>query len=160
MAKSIANRKNQQFAQKVAQLADLLQSQGMDIMDDLVPIAMDYEQKIINDIKRDSPRDTGEYAAGWSELRSFKSPTKWWAVVGNKREMIYASSGAHSLVNILEYGHVNRGGKSWTQAKPHVRGNYYRNVNAFQKDVKAIFFEELGEQGKTTKEIRRLWSSK
>ena len=106
-------------------------------------ILTEIGRETANDIKMHSPKNTGEYANGWTYRISEK----------NKTVIIYNDSDQVTLSHLLEYGTVPRKTVSTVSKKgkrltphytgeliprEHIRPAYNRSVIKFQKDLEKI----------------------
>lgn len=85
--------------------------------------------ELLTNIKRDSPKETGDYKRGW-RLKVTSANT------GNKSVMVYNATKGF-LTHLLENGHAKRGGGR-VEAKPHIRKNEVEIVSKFEKSVEEI----------------------
>jgi hypothetical protein len=84
--------------------------------------------KVKNEIKQNSPRDTGEYADSWSQKTSRKE--------GNTTVTIYNKK-KPQLTHLLEFGHAKvNGGR--VPGIPHIRPAYDKFVPQMEKDIEKI----------------------
>src|SRR5690606_14025058 len=83
---------------------------------------------LTKDIKVNSPKDTGKYAAGWTRKKE--------GYGGNVSYTTY-NKNRGSLVHLLENGHAKRGGGR-VAGKPHVRPATDKETDLLEKNVKSI----------------------
>lgn len=84
--------------------------------------------KVKREIKQDSPRDSGEYADGWSRKTSRKG--------GNTTVTIYNKE-KPSLTHLLEFGHAKvNGGR--VAGMPHIQPAYDKFVPIMEKNIEQI----------------------
>lgn len=85
---------------------------------------------IRNTAVAEAPKDTGEYARGFTVTKPRRGRQ------GNERRVIW--NRRHSrLVHLLEFGHAKRGGGR-VPGKPHLRPAYDRHIGRFQENVRRI----------------------
>mgnify|MGYP000958998192 CR=1 FL=1 len=83
---------------------------------------------MVKDLKIDSPKNTGEYAKGWTSKRD-TSGGSYKRVVHNKAKP--------GLVHLLEFGHQKvNGGR--VGERPHLRPTYDRHAGKLEKAIKDI----------------------
>lgn len=87
----------------------------------------DAAQEMVNELRRTSPNDTGEYARGWANRVEHESDEDIRVVVYNKTRP--------SLTHLLENGHAKvNGGR--TEARPHIRPAADRAGKRLEQKVK------------------------
>lgn len=83
---------------------------------------------MVQDLKIDSPKDTGKYAKGWTSKKD-TSGGSYKRVVHNKEKP--------SLVHLLEFGHAKvNGGR--VDGRPHLRTAYDRHAGKLENAIKNI----------------------
>ena len=87
---------------------------------------------VVEDIKANAPRRTGEYARGWSRRKS-KSSNRVTHIVYNTKKP--------QLTHLLEHGHAKRSGGR-VEGKPHIRPAVDRHLPAMERR-----FEQIIERG-------------
>lgn len=95
------------------EMRKILEDYGEDVQiivnEEVVKIA----KEAVTKVKKESPKNTGDYAKGWK----MKKKEKRFGV----ETTVYNSTHGW-LVHLLEHGHAKRnGGRDETQAKPHVK---------------------------------------
>ena len=83
---------------------------------------------VLEDIKKTSPVDTGEYKKGWARKKSRLS--------GQTEYTIY-NKNKPSLAHLLEIGHAKVGGGR-VRAIPHIRPAYDKHVPKMEKRIERI----------------------
>lgn len=83
----------------------------------------DVSNVLVDDLKRDSPEETGSYKKGWRK----KKTSKGW-IVHNKTD--------YQLTHLLEYNHARKGGGRPVPAKVHIRPNEEKAIREFVKRTK------------------------
>ena len=78
----------------------------------------DVSNQLVDDIKRDSPEKTGDYAKGWRKKKTLKG---W--IVHNKTD--------YQLTHLLEYSHARKGGGKPVPPKVHIRPNEEKAIKEF-----------------------------
>ena len=91
----------------------------------------DTTKKIKDGIKADSPRDTGDYAKGWSQKKDGKG--------GQLSYTIY-NKNKPSLTHLLEKGFTRRNGKRQSGI-PHIRINYDQYADGLPGRIAKIIKE-------------------
>lgn len=87
-------------------------------------------KKAVKTLKETSPKDTGDYAKGWTyDKPDYYSPSTKVRTVYNKTD--------YQLTHLLENGHMNRNG-SRTEGKPHIAPAEKQAVEEFEKEVKEV----------------------
>lgn len=116
----------------IDQLAVKITQAIADYTDDVVQaieVEVDATSKaIVEDIKANAPRRTGEYARGWSRRKS-KSSNRVTHIVHNTKKP--------QLTHLLEHGHAKRSGGR-VEGKPHIRPAVDRHLPAMERRIKQI----------------------
>ena len=119
---------------KVEELSDEIVREIKNYTDEIqesVDIAMNMVSKqLVEDIKEDSPRKTGEYAKGWTRRKYAHR-----AVVYNKKKPW--------LTAPLEYGHIIKKTGGRVAARPHIAVNTRRAEDEFYDLCETIVAEGL-----------------
>ncbi|MFW6121844.1 MAG: HK97 gp10 family phage protein [Petrotogales bacterium] len=84
--------------------------------------------KVKREIKRNSPRDTGEYADSWSRKTNRK---------GGSTEVTIYNKEKPQLTHLLEFGHAKVNGGRVSEI-PHIRPAYDKFVPQMEKDIEKI----------------------
>lgn len=82
-------------------------------------------QALAADLRETSPKDTGEYAKGWTARK--EGPGRY--VAYNKKKP--------QLTHLLEHGHAKRGGGR-VEGRPHIKPAVDRHIPQFEKKVHTI----------------------
>lgn len=83
---------------------------------------------IVKELKTTSPKDTGEYAKGWTSKKN-TSGGSYKRVVHNKEKP--------GLVHLLEFGHAKvNGGR--VDGRPHLRPAAESHIGRFEKRIQEI----------------------
>lgn len=77
---------------------------------------------VVNNIKNDSPKNTGRYKKGWT----FKVTNKG-VIIFNKK---YGG-----LTHLLEKGHLKVGGVGRVPPQPHIKENEQKGINIFISEI-------------------------
>lgn len=88
------------------------------VQDEFEEAKEDVSKKLVDDLKRDSPEKTGDYAKGWRK----KKTNKGW-IVHNKTN--------YQLTHLLEYSHARKGGGKPVPPKVHIRPNEEKAIKEF-----------------------------
>ena len=83
---------------------------------------------VLEDIKANAPRRTGEYAKGWSRRKSKSSRRVTHTIHNTKRPQ---------LAHLLEHGHAKRSGGR-VEGKPHIRPAVDRHLPAMERRIEQI----------------------
>jgi hypothetical protein len=84
---------------------------------------------VLNDVKSNSPVDTGAYRKGWRVKREASSS-------GKVRYIVYQKS-KPQLAHLLEFGHAKASGGR-VEGRPHIRPAYDRHVPKMADRIKRI----------------------
>ncbi len=82
-------------------------------------------QALIADLRETSPKDTGEYAKGWTAKK--EGPGRY--VVYNKKKP--------QLTHLLEHGHAKAGGGR-VEGRPHIKPAEERHVPQLERKIVQI----------------------
>lgn len=104
-----------------------LQDYQQEIVDDLKDSVNDVAKECLNEIKANSPADSGDYRKGWKLKTAYESDSDIRLQVYNKDH--------YQLTHLLEDGHANVDGGR-TPGKPHIGPAADRAAAALKKDVK------------------------
>lgn len=108
-------------------IADELQAYQQDVVEDLKNSVSDAAKECLNEIKANSPADTGDYRKGWKLKKAFESESDIRLQVYNKDH--------YQLTHLLEAGHANVDGGR-TPGKPHIGPAADRAAESLEKNVK------------------------
>jgi len=82
-------------------------------------------QALVADLRETSPKDTGEYAKGWTARK--EGPGRY--VVYNKKKP--------QLTHLLEHGHAKRGGGR-VEGRPHIKPAEERHIPQLERKIAQI----------------------
>ena len=82
-------------------------------------------QALAADLRETSPKDTGEYAKGWTARKG--GPGRY--VVYNKKKP--------QLTHLLEHGHAKRGGGR-VEGRPHIKPAEERHIPQLERKIAQI----------------------
>ena len=101
-----------------------------DAIDEIIKATNKVSAYAVNELKANSPKDTGEYASGWKK-KVDKNRLKIEAVVYNGT--------SPQLTHLLEFGHVTRNGNG----RDYPRTPAYPHIDKVNKEVQKMYLEEL-----------------
>lgn len=85
-------------------------------------------KEMVAELRAISPKDTGEYAKGWTSRKETEH--------GEYRRIVY-NKNKPGLVHLLEFGHAKvNGGR--VEGKAHLRPAYDRHAGKLEKAIKDI----------------------
>lgn len=101
-----------------------------DLVDDVNSLAEKYSKKLKNELRRTSPKKTGEYAKGWSckQVDKRANVTRW---------VVYNSKKPH-VTHLLENGHKTRGGTKRVAPVRHIAPAEQKILNEFADELEQI----------------------
>ena len=106
-------------------IAKIVEDYAQDITRDVGALAVAVAKTGVQELKRRSPRKTGEYAKGWkSQVETSRTGTTVTIYNGKKPW----------LAHLLENGHAKRGGGR-VAPRPHIRPVEEKLVTEFEKAV-------------------------
>lgn len=108
-------------------IAAELQAYQQEVVDDLKSSVHDAGKACLNEIKANSPADTGDYRKGWKIKTAYESETDIRLQVYNKDH--------YQLTHLLEDGHANVDGGR-TPGRPHIGPAADQAAEKLEKDVK------------------------
>ncbi len=82
-------------------------------------------QALVADLRETSPKDTGEYAKGWTARK--EGPGRY--VVHNKEK--------YRLTHLLEHGHAKSGGGR-VEGRPHIKPAEERHIPQLERKIVRI----------------------
>ena len=85
-------------------------------------------KEMVAELRITSPKDTGEYAKGWTSRKETKH--------GEYRRIVH-NKNKPSLVHLLEKGHAKKGGGR-VDGRSHLRPAYDRHAGKLEKAIKDI----------------------
>lgn len=92
-------------------VAKELANYSQDVADGVKKEVRQVSREMVQELKRTSPRDSGQYAAGWRERTEFESAE-------DIRERVYNAK-KPQLTHLLEHGHAKQNGGR-VNGKPHI----------------------------------------
>ena len=92
-------------------VAKELADYSQDVADGVKKEVKQVAKEMVQELKRTSPRDSGDYAAGWREKTEFESTE-------DIRERVYNAK-KPQLTHLLEHGHAKQNGGR-VNGKPHI----------------------------------------
>lgn len=108
-------------------IATELQVYQQEVVDDLKDSVNDAAKACLEEIKANSPADSGDYRKGWKLKNAFESNSDIRLQVYNKDH--------YQLTHLLEDGHANVDGGR-TPGKPHIGPAADNAAAALEKNVK------------------------
>lgn len=102
-----------------------IQAYTEDVSEAIDQAARDTAKAMAQDLRETSPKDTGEYAKGWTYRKEAPGSYR----VYNKKKP--------QLTHLLEHGHAKRGGGR-VEGRPHIKPAEDRYVPEFEKKVQQI----------------------
>ena len=102
-----------------------IQAYTEDVSEAIDHAARDTAKAMAKDLRETSPKDTGEYAKGWTHRKEAPGSYR----VYNKKKP--------QLTHLLEHGHAKRGGGR-VEGRPHIKPAEDRYVPEFEKKVQQI----------------------
>jgi len=102
-----------------------IQAYTEDVSEAIDQAARDTAKAMAKDLRETSPKDTGEYAKGWTHRKEAPGSYR----VYNKKKP--------QLTHLLEHGHAKRGGGR-VEGRPHIKPAQDRYVPEFEKKVQQI----------------------
>lgn len=115
--------------------ADLLEKEVMkylseykeDISDVVEIVSNKVGQEATSELKKDSPRLTGDYAKGWRLKKDKVGKNRYTVKIHNKTD--------YQITHLLEFGHVTRNGGR-TKAIPHIKPVEEKYKKIFEQELK------------------------
>lgn len=92
-------------------VAKELAEYNQDVADGVKKEVKQVAKEMVQELKQTSPRDSGDYAAGWREKTEFESDE-------DIRERVYNAK-KPQLTHLLEHGHAKQNGGR-VNGKPHI----------------------------------------
>ena len=102
-----------------------IQAYTEDVSEAIDQAARDTAKAMTKDLRETSPKDTGEYAKGWTHRKEAPGSYR----VYNKKKP--------QLTHLLEHGHAKAGGGR-VEGIPHIKPAQDRYVPEFEKKVQQI----------------------
>lgn len=97
-----------------------------DVTESIKNHSKDIAKKYAKELKKTSPKLTGDYSKGWRVKETANGRYKEINTIHNKTE--------YPLTHLLEHGHIGRDGKR-VQPVPHIAAVEEKAVNEFLKKV-------------------------
>lgn len=98
-----------------------------EVTEDLKASVKAVAKLTVKELKKTSPRDTGDYAKGWVSTKAYESREDIRIQVHNKKH--------YQLTHLLEDGHAKRGG-GHVDGKPHIGPAADNASRRLEKEVK------------------------
>lgn len=118
------------MAIRVDELADAvseaLAEYNQEVTDELKASVKQTAKTCVAELKKTSPKDTGDYAKGWVALKAFESDSDIRMQVHNKTD--------YQLTHLLEDGHAKVGGGR-VEGQPHIGPAADNAAELLEKDV-------------------------
>ena len=111
-----------------AEIAQAVKDYTDDVKEAIEEEVKETADRTKDDIADRSPRDTGEYADGWSRRKTGRGDYV--------QHTVYNKEKPH-LVHLLEFGHANRDG-SRTPGQPHINPAIELHVNTLDDRIADI----------------------
>lgn len=115
---------------RVDELADAvseaLAEYRQDVAENLKESVKDAAKAAVSELKKTSPKDTGDYAKGWRSTTAFESDSDIRVQVHNKTD--------YQLTHLLEDGHAKVGGGR-VEGQPHIGPAADMASELLEKDV-------------------------
>ncbi|WP_461366559.1 HK97 gp10 family phage protein [Candidatus Darwinibacter acetoxidans] len=102
-----------------------IQAYTEDVSEAIDQAARDTAKAMAKDLRETSPKDTGEYAKGWTHRKEAPGSYR----VYNKKKP--------QLTHLLEHGHAKRGGGR-VEGRPHIKPAEERHLPGFERKVEQI----------------------
>lgn len=83
---------------------------------------------IVDDIKANAPRKTGEYAKGWTRRKGGQPGTISYTIYNRSKPQ---------LTHLLEHGHAKKGGGR-VEGRPHIGPAVDRHIPAMERRIEQI----------------------
>lgn len=83
---------------------------------------------IVDDIKANAPRKTGEYAKGWTRRKGTQPGTISYTIYNRSKPQ---------LTHLLEHGHVKKGGGR-VEGRPHIGPAVDKHIPAMERRIEQI----------------------
>ena len=111
------------------EIANILEDYKIETDEKVVKLVNKVIKNAKIDLVKNSPKNTGDYASGWSITIGQKGINFFSKVIYNKKH--------YRLTHLLEFGHATRDGDN-TISQPHVRH--------IENQYKEEFINELGDE--------------
>lgn len=110
-------------------IAEELENYGRDVTDELKQQVRSVAKETVQKIKSASPRNTGEYAGGWTSKVAYESDEDIRVTVYNRKKP--------QLTHLLEHGHAKASGGR-VEGKPHIGPAEQAAEKKLLKKVKVV----------------------
>lgn len=111
---------------------DVLKDYGIEVENTVYGAAMATAKDTVKELKRTSPKRTGQYAKSWRVTKAYNSRR---AARGGIRMYIHNAK-HYRLTHLLEKGHKKRGNSGGrVKAYPHIEKVEERAKREFQKEL-------------------------
>lgn len=108
-------------------LKEYLEDYEEDIFNGVKEVTDSLTKQAVNNLKKESPDMTGDYAKGWTKQRGkVNKNTRYTVKIHNKTD--------YQLTHLLEFGHAKKNG-GWVSAIPHIR--------PVEEKYKKLYSEEI-----------------
>lgn len=115
-----------------AEIAATLDEYSSQAAGDVKKVVDQVTEECLSEIRRDSPKDTGDYQKGWRKKKAFENSTQLRNVIHNATD--------YQLTHLLEKGHAKAGGGR-VEGIPHIAPAEERAVKSLEERVKAVLSE-------------------
>lgn len=115
--------------QLASEIAKGLKEYSQDVIEGIDEASERIVKKAVKRLKSISPKDTGEYAKGWTK----KTEKKY----GETNSHVIYNKNKPQLTHLLEHGHAKRGGGR-VKGRPHIRPVEEQVIQEFSAEVERI----------------------
>lgn len=105
-----------------SEIAEQVALYTREVKEEIEAAKQEVSKELVNNLKRDSPKKTGDYQKGW-RIKKDKKSNK----IHNKTD--------YQLTHLLEKGHAKRNGGR-VNPEVHIRPNEERAVKEFESRIK------------------------
>ena len=92
-------------------LEKILKDYKQEVAESIEKAYADKAGELVKELKRTSPRDTGDYAKGWAKKKQ--------QLIGGVSYLVY-NKDKPQITHLLEYGHAKAGGLGRVEGVPHI----------------------------------------
>ena len=92
-------------------LEKILKDYKQEVAESIEKAYADKAGELAKELKRTSPRDTGDYAKGWAKKKQ--------KLIGGVSYLVY-NKDKPQITHLLEYGHAKAGGLGRVEGIPHI----------------------------------------
>lgn len=110
-------------------VAKELADYSQDVADGVKKEVKQVTKEMVQELKRISPRNSGDYAAGWREKTEYESDEDIRMLVYNAKKP--------QLTHLLEHGHAKRGGGR-VSGKPHISPAEQEAEKKLESGIKVV----------------------